>query len=341
VISKEVMKKIDSQNMFKIYDTWDELAKKYYERGFEQIDFKNIDHIVFAGMGGSGTIGDIFSSILSKDNIHVSVIKGYQLPKTVDVDTLVVTTSVSGNTDETVNILKNAHKENFKTISFSSGGEIEKYCNKNNLEFRNIPLHHSPRASLIPYLYSILNIMNTLLPIKNSEVLESISKLKIMKKQISSANLSKNNKALLLAEELSGIPLIYYPHGLQSTAIRFKNSLQENTKIHAITEDVIESCHNGVVAWERSSNVMPILLQGDSDHIKTQERWNVFKKYFNEQKIDYKEVYSVSGNILTKITNLIYFLDYTSIYRAILSKIDPTPVKSINYIKENLLKNNL
>ena len=336
MISIDELKKIDSKKMFETYNIWDKLAQKYYSMKFEQIDFKNIDHVVFAGMGGSGTIGDIFSSILSKDNIHVSVIKGYLLPKTVDSDTLVVTTSVSGNTDETINILKNAHDKNFKTISFSSGGKVKEFCNKNNLEYRNIPIHHSPRASLTPFLYSILNILNSLLPIKKNEVDESISQLEIMKKQISSINLTENNNALQLANEINGIPLVYYPHGLQSTAIRFKNSLQENAKIHAITENVIEACHNGIVSWEKQSKVTPILLQGLDDHIKTKERWNVLKKYFIEKNIDFKEVYSIKGNILTKIINLIYFLDYTSIYHAVLSKTDPTPVKSIEYIKNHL-----
>jgi len=239
-----------------------------------------------------------------------------------------------------MSILKDAHKNNFKTISFSSGGEMEKFCNKNNAEFRKIPMHHSPRASLIPYLYSILNILNSLLPIKKNEVLESILQLEIMKKQISSINLTESNDALCLANELNGIPLLYYPHGLQSTAIRFKNSLEENAKIHTIIEDVIEACHNGIVSWEKPSKVTPILLQGLDDHIKTKERWSILKKYFIEKNIDFKEVYSIEGNILTKIINLIYFLDYASIYHSIISKTDPTPVKSIDYIKNHLIENN-
>lgn len=339
MISTEELNQIDSQKMFEIYDKWYELARRYYHSEFEQIDFKNIDHVVFAGMGGSGTIGDIFSSILSKTNIHVSVIKGYLLPKTVDSDTLVVTTSVSGNTDETITVLKTAYQKNFKTISFASGGEIEKFCNKNNLEFRKIPTHHSPRASLVPYLYSILNTLNSLLPIEKNEIEESITRLENTQKQISSNNLTENNTAITLANTITKIPLIYYPLGLQSTAIRFKNSLQENAKIHAIVENVIEACHNGIVSWEKPSDVFPILLQGTDDHLKTKERWNVLKQYFIEKNIDFKEIHSVEGNILTKIINLIYFLDYTSIYRAILSKTDPTPVESIDYIKRYLGNN--
>ena len=59
------LKKIDTQKMYQIYDIWPKIAQESYNFDHSQIEFKNIDHIVFAGMGGSGAIGDIFSSILS------------------------------------------------------------------------------------------------------------------------------------------------------------------------------------------------------------------------------------------------------------------------------------
>ena len=90
------------------------LQKKSYEMNLGKFNVKDVDHIVFAGMGGSGTIGDVMSSLLSKDDIHVSVVKGYLLPKTVDSNTLVVLTSISGNTDETLTILRNNLKSNAK-----------------------------------------------------------------------------------------------------------------------------------------------------------------------------------------------------------------------------------
>ena len=101
-------------------------------------------------------------------------------------------------------------------------------------------------------------------------------------------------------------------------------------------EDIIETCHNGIVSWETPSIVQPILLQGHDDYEKTKERFELIKGYFVDQNIEFKQVFSVSGNILTKIITLIYFLDYTSIYRAILSKTDPSPVDSINFIKGKL-----
>ena len=107
-------------------------------------------------------------------------------------------------------------------------------------------------------------------------------------------------------------------------------------KIHAITEDVIEACHNDIVAWEKNSKVQPILIRGHDDHIKTIERWNILKEFFNERGIQCFETKSVEGNILSKIVNLIYLLDYSSIYRAILNQIDPSPVNAIDFVKERL-----
>ena len=118
---------------------------------------------------------------------------------------------------------------------------------------------------------------------------------------------------------------MYYPWGLQSTAIRFKNSMQENAKTHVIAEDVIETCHNGIVAWNKPNKFQPILLQGKDDHIKTKERWRVVKKFFDVNKIQYREIHSSNGHILTKLVNLIYLLDYSSIYLACLLYTSPSP----------------
>ena len=104
----EELKRIDNSGMYKIYDKWPEIAKESYFTEINQFDVKDIDHIIFAGMGGSGTIGDVMKSILSKEDIHVNVNKGYTLPSTVDKNTLIVISSVSGNTHETLSIFFNS-----------------------------------------------------------------------------------------------------------------------------------------------------------------------------------------------------------------------------------------
>jgi len=112
--------------------------------------------------------------------------------------------------------------------------------------------------------------------------------------------------------------------------------LQENSKKHAMIEDIIETCHNGIVPWVVEKNAHPILIEGKDDHFKTKERWEILKKFFEKNEIEYKTISSVEGSILSKLINLIYLLDYSTIYRAVLSGIDPTPVMPINFVKESL-----
>ena len=328
--------KIDTQKIYEIYDKWPEIARESFVKQIKKFGVQDIDHIVFAGMGGSGSIGDVIGAILSKEDVHVSNVKGYVLPKTVDSKTLIVTTSVSGNTRETMTVLEKAKNSSAKIAAFSSGGMIKEYCQRNNIFHQEISMIHSPRASFTNFLYGIINTLEAILPIKRSDVLESISILDITKKNISSENLTESNDSLKLAQFIKEIPCLYYPVGLQSAAIRFKNSLQENAKMHVFTEDVIESSHNGIVAWEKRSKIKPILIIGKDDYIKTKERWQVIKEFFQLNKIQYKEIYSSNGSILTKLVNLIYLLDYSSIYLAVLSKTDPTPVKSIEFIKSRI-----
>ena len=332
----EEIDKFDPEKMYQVYDKWAILARNAYGKEFSKIQFEDVDHVVLAGMGGSGAIGDIIAAILSRENFHVSTVKGYLLPKTVDDKTLVIVISISGNTKETLSILDYKSESNAKFVAISSGGIMEKKCKDNSIPYYTIPMNHSPRASFGIFLYSILNILGDALPIQKSEVIESLEKMEQLQKNINSNNLNEKNQSLNLAKNINLNPLIYYPDGLKAAAIRFKNSLQENSKIHTSIEDVIEASHNSISTWENNNNFKPILIQGANDYVKTKERWEIIKEYFKSKNIDYEEVYSVDGNIISKLVCLIYLLDYTSIYLAVLSKIDPSPVDAINFIKKRI-----
>ena len=336
------MKNIDKSKMYEFYDNWPKLAENAFNNNFNNIFNKivkqDVSHIVFAGMGGSGTIGDVFASVLSKTDIHVDIVKGYHLPKTVKQNSLLICTSVSGNTIETITVLKEGIELGCKIMVFSSDGEMKGICKNNKINHTQITMGHSPRASFVEYLYSMIKVLLPILPISNEDVINSINELKKTKEKINSSNLNDDNVSLNIAKWIKNIPIIYYPFGLQSVAIRFKNSLQENSKIHVMIDDIIESCHNGIVSWESSSTLQPILIEGEDDYIKTKERWLIIKEIFQEKNILFYEIKSNKENILSKITQLIYILDYTSIYLAILKNIDPTPVLAIDLIKKKLKK---
>jgi len=332
----EELKRIDKSEMYKIYDKWPEIAKESYNEENKHMDVKDIDHIIFAGMGGSGTIGDVMKSILSKADIHVNVNKGYTLPNTVDKNTLIVIISVSGNTQETISILKQAFNSDAKIIAFSSGGKIEEFCKEKKIIFKKISIHHSPRASFPGFFFSILNILKNIIPITQEEIHESISVLEKTRLLINSENTSSENISIRIAEWINNTPVIYYPRGLNSVATRFKNSLQENSKIHVIIEELLESSHNGVVAWNENEQFQPILIRGKDDHIKTKERWKIIKEFFNTKNLEFFEINSVEGNILSKIMNLIYVTDFATIYLSVLQNVDPSPVEAIDFVKNRL-----
>ena len=336
MFSKENLEKNDPNGIHNVYDRWVHIARDAYNSDIDSVDFNDIEHVVFSGMGGSGTVGDLFSSVLSKTNIHTTVVKGYELPNTIDKNTLVFATSVSGNTIETLTTLESANKKNCKVIAFSSGGMIESFCTKNNVEFRKLPQIHSPRASFPSYVYSILKTLNSIIPITKQDIINSLEQLERTYEEISSTNLDDSNPSVNLANWITGIPVIYYPQGLETVAIRFKNSLQENAKTHAIAENVVESSHNGIVSWERPSSVVPIMIEGKDDHIKTKQRWKILREYFEVNDIKYKEIQTIDGNILSKVMCLIYMLDYSTIYYAVGLGIDPSPIRSIDFVKDRL-----
>ena len=336
MINQSSLDKFDSQKMYKVYDMWPKIAKESYFSDLDPVKFEKTNHIVFAGMGGSGAIGDIFSAILSKTSTHVTVAKGYYLPKTVTENSVVVVSSISGNTTETISMLEHAIKLNSKIIVFSDGGKIEEICKENNIQYKKIKKYHSPRASFTSFLYAMLHVLKPIIPIEENDILQSINKMEEISLKINSNKITNDNPAIQIAEWIKNIPVIYYPWGLEPVAIRFKNSLQENSKIQAVVEDVIESCHNGIVTWDKKNDFQPILIRGQEDYEKTKERWEIFKEFFDRKNIKYNEITSEEGNILTKIICLIYLLDYASIYLAVKLRVDPTPVDAIDFIKSKL-----
>ena len=338
MLTQEKMEIVDKSRMYEIYDNWPEIAENALNGNFEQIAKQDISHIVFAGMGGSGTIGDVFASVLSKTDIHVDIVKGYRLPKTVKKNSLLICTSVSGNTIETITVLKEGIELGCKIIVFSSNGKMKEICKDKKIDHTQIIMNHSPRASFVGYLYSMMKVLLPILPISNEDVINSINELKKTREKINSINLNDDNVSLNIAKWIKNIPIIYYPSGLQSVAIRFKNSLQENSKTHVMIDDIIESSHNGIVSWENSSTLQPILIEGEDDYIKTKERWSIIKEIFLEKNISFYEIKSNKENILSKLTQLIYILDYATIYLSILRNINPTPVLSIELIKNKLEK---
>ena len=324
----------DAGGIYSAYDAWPEMASEAYEGSPGAIDASGVNHVVFAGMGGSGALGDFAAALMSGLDMHVSMVKGYNLPRTADAETLVVCSSVSGNTSETLTVLEKAAAASCRTLSFSSGGAMRDYCRRNSLPHRTVKASHSPRASFASFLYGILAALGDVAGTGPRDVAESV---RVMERTRADVTREGPNPARDLAEWLTGMPVVYYPWGFKAAAVRFKNSLQENAKSHAIVEDVLEASHNGIVAWESPSAARPVIIRGPDDNPKTKERWDIFGEYFDSRGIPYRTVRSVEGHILTKLVNLVYMLDYTTLYLADIRGVDPTPVDSIEFVRRRTL----
>ena len=104
-------------------------------------------------------------------------------------------------------------------------------------------------------------------------------------------------------------------------------------------EEVVEAGHNGVVSWETPSKFQPILLRGKDNYKKTIELWEILKEFFTEKKIKFYEIITPEGHISSKLVYLIYLLDYSTIYLLVMRGIDPSPIKSIDFIKSKIKSN--
>jgi len=318
-----------AQEMIDVYKSWPEYAEESFNLSKKMnVEF---DNIVVSGMGGSGIIGNVLSYLTES---YVSVSKGYFLPRNITKNTLVVCNSASGNTLETLTLLKTAYKMGCKIVAFSSGGKVETYCNRNKIPYQKYKMLNSPRSSLVFSLYTILGSLSESIGLPKKHVTESIRNLKKTREIIFSSE--RNNPSSDLAKFISGVPICYYSPKLLPAALRFKNDFQENCKRHAMIEEIAESCHNSINAWEQPSDINPILFRKDDDHILIKKQFDVVKEYLESKKVKYMEVFTSKGNLLNALINPMYHMGYATILHAINNNIDPTDIPAIRFIKARL-----
>ncbi len=201
--------------------------------------------IVFAGMGGSGIIGDYVKVLGNYQlNIPVVVVKDYKLPSWASGEDLLVCISYSGNTGETIKCFNEALMRKMNILAFSSNGTLEKLASEKNVAFIPLVKGLVPRASLPAMLYSVLGSLNkvSIEIVSEENIKDSID---ILRRPVDWSKVDS------IVESIEGkMPIIisytdYYP-----LALRFKNELNENSKIPVKVEVVPEWGHNDIVGWE-------------------------------------------------------------------------------------------
>jgi glucose/mannose-6-phosphate isomerase len=338
---KDFIKKYDTQNQFKVlketyklaFDAWNNRINLSY------LKKDKFSSIVFCGLGGSAISGDLLCDYLSGElNVPFNIMRGYNLPSYVNENTLVIISSYSGNTEETISCFEQALKKNSKIIVITSGGKIGNIATANKIPVINIQSGFQPRYALGLSFFSLLKVMQEIGFVDEESNAKKIIDLWQRRGEEYSTN---NNQAVQIAEQIVGfIPVIYSAEFLSSTGYRLKCQLNENSKLHAFHNTLPEMNHNEIIGWEsykeKQFHTKVIYLIDREYHLQNNKRFDTLKEMLAEQKI---EVLSVSSNEKDKkvrIMDLIFLCDWISFYVSVLRGFDPSEIDFIHRMKQRL-----
>ena len=341
------MEKIDKDNMYGSIWDFPENILEALDLG-ENIILKNkysgINKIIVAGMGGSAIGGDVVLSLIGDEiKIPYFVIRGYNIPNWVDSTTLVICSSYSGNTEETIEILEKAKSFQAKIVAITTGGELETLCKKYNFDRVIIPSGLQPRAALAFSFIPILFVLFKLNIIPNNFLKWLMSSTNLIKqnRQIYSKK-NNDNSAWVLAKKIyNKIPIIYADSDtLNTLAVRMKGQICENGKILAYHNTFPEMNHNEIVGWEKNSKLFKsyfiIWLFDKKMNKRNKARQVIVMNMLDEIGLDQFKLEVIGNNFEERFLLLIHYGDWLSYWCAILQKIDPSPVKNINILKNKL-----
>lgn len=301
--------------------------------------------IVFSGVGGSAIGADVVRDLLrNRSRVPISVNRNYRLPAFVDSKTLLIVSSYSGNTEETLHAYREGRKKGAKIIVVSSGGELETLALRFGDPQIKLPGGIPPRMAIGYSVIPILLILNRLgvasFPKKDFD--ETVKVLEIQQRGLIS-RASSANEAVRIAKKLGGkIPVIYASDDLESVCLRWRGQLEENAKALASHHLIPEMNHNEIAAWTRSSPVLgdliAVFLRDRGEPVRVKIRMEITKKLIEREGGNAVEVWSSGSSLLARIFSLISLGDFASYYLADRCGADPMLIPSIEYVKKELAK---
>ena len=316
----------------------------------ENITLKNeylhVNNIIIAGMGGSAIGGDVVYSLIKNEiKIPFVVNRGYDLPAWANSSTLIICSSYSGNTEETISILEEAKSLGAKVIGITTGGLLESLCKNYSFDFVNIPSGLQPRAALafsfIPLLYILKK--TSLINVEVKNWLESSVDLIKSKREEYSLD-KENNPVYQLANKLyNKLPIIYADsESLETVAVRLKGQICENSKILAYHSIYPEMNHNEIVGWENNeeffSNYYVLWLMDEEMNSRNKSRKNIISEILSDLNVSQQDIKVDGNSFKERFLLLIHYGDWLSYWCAILHNTDPSPVKNIQTLKDKLSK---
>lgn len=334
--------------IFRFPSQFEDGLKRVQEAKLPKWDKGEISHIVLAGLGGSAIGGDLVRSYLAERlEIPFFISRNYTLPDFVNSYSLVFVSSYSGNTEETLSAFDDASNRGAKIVCLTSNGKIEEIASRRSLPYVKLPKGFQPRAALG---YSFVPVLTALEMFQfvngEKEKIEKTQKfLEANREKYQIEVETQKNLAKQLALKLHGkLPVIYAScDHFDTVSTRWKGQLCENAKMLAFNNVFPEFNHNELVGWkvlsEYRNDLMVVILKDAEDHPRIKRRMEIVKTIIREQKVEVVEAESCGEGLLSRIFSLIQLGDFVSFYSAMLNGEDPSPVKVIDYLKNELAKN--
>ncbi len=309
-------------------------------------EYARVNKIVILGMGGSAIGGDFLDTIAGLEGGPlVFVQRDYDLPPFVDSNTLVVASSYSGNTEETLSAFRQALEGPSRKLVITTGGELKTVAQEQGVPVIAIEYVSPPRAALVYSFVSLLGICQRLglLADKSKDIAEMLEVLEELSPSIDERSPSAQNPAKQLASRLLGhVGIIYGAGVLTEVAHRWKTQFNENSKNWAFYEILPELNHNAVVGYESppevTDKVFVVFLRSPSLHPRILMRYQITGEILRRASIAYQTVEARGESALGQMMSLVLFGDYVSYYLALLNRADPSPVGVIDYLKTELAK---
>lgn len=336
---------VDKSNMLKLCEKTPDFCRDAMERaqGVE-MPYKLPEEIIISGMGGSAIGGDLLKHWLRYTaSIPIEVCRDYVLPAYADENSLVVSISYSGETEETLSAFVDAAKRGCMALTITSGGHLQAFSQRLGIPQVTIRPGLAPRAAIAYTFFPLIVLMKKLHVVENltAEVEET---LRVLRK-ISEANRLevplKDNPAKNLASEIAGtIPVVYGFGQYQAVAQRLKCQFNENSKIPSKFDVFSELNHNEIVGWEASKSLTKtfsaLFLRDPEEPPEIQTRIELTKNMVRPKVAKILEIAAEGKLRLAKMLSTMYVGDFTSIYLAVLRGVDPTPTKNIARLKREL-----
>lgn len=339
----ELIKKHDPQDQFTVLKGSYQQVETAWNNiiDLSRLDISKVKNIILSGLGGSAIGGDLAATYLKEDlKVPFIVNRNYSLPRFADENSLVIISSYSGNTEETVSVLNQAIMNRSKIVSVTSGGEVKQISEKNKLSVVDVPGGFQPRYALPLSFFSVLKILQELNLIQNEN--NNVSKIIELFKSKSVEYSLEQNSAASCAEKLIGfIPVIYSISELTSSiGYRFKCQFNENSKLHAFHNVLPELNHNEIIGWEsfveKQFAAKIIFLEDESCHPQIKKRIKITSELVSKNGVETLTLRSNEENFKVRIFDLIYLCDWITFYLAIMRGFDPSEINYINELKNRL-----